>query len=102
MGGPIQQHGVLLDDLVEHVPNLGTASLHHPLGRLDVLGQVFLNQLLHDEGLEQLQGHELGQAALMQLEGGSDHDDRAAGVVDPLAQEVLAEAALLAFEHVGQ
>src|SRR5205807_3381189 len=29
-------------------------------------------------------------------------DDRAAGVVDALAEEVLPEAALLALEHVGQ
>ena len=36
----------------------------------------------------------------MQL--GADDDDRTARVVDALAEEVLAEAALLALEHVGQ
>ncbi len=38
----------------------------------------------------------------MQLQLRPDDDDRAAGVVDPLAQEVLAEAPLLAFEHVRE
>ena len=38
----------------------------------------------------------------MQLELGTDHDDRAAGIVDAFAEQVLAEAALLALEHVGE
>ena len=38
----------------------------------------------------------------MQLELRADDDDRTAGVVDALAQQVLAEAALLALEHVGE
>ena len=101
-GGPVQQHGVLLDDLLEHVPHLGALPLHHALGRLDVLGHVLVDQPLHDEGLEQLQRHGLGQAALVQAQLGPDHDDRAARVVDALAQQVLAEAALLALEHVGE
>ena len=44
----------------------------------------------------------LGQAALVQLELGADDDDRTAGVVDALAEEVLAESSLLALEHVGE
>ena len=101
-GGPVQQHRVLLDDLLEHVPHLRAAALDHALGRLDVLGQLGVDQLLHDERLEQLERHELGQAALVQLERRADHDDRTAGVVDALAEQVLAEPALLALEHVGQ
>src|SRR5258708_23581626 len=38
----------------------------------------------------------------MQLELRADHDHRAARVVHTLAQQVLAEAALLALEHVRQ
>ncbi len=38
----------------------------------------------------------------MQLQLRTDHDDRTAGIVDALAEQVLAEAALLALEHVGQ
>ena len=101
-GGPVQQHRVLLDDLLEHVPHLRAAALDHALGRLDVLGQLGVDQPLHDERLEQLERHQLGQAALVQLERRADHDDRTAGVVDALAEQVLAEPALLALEHVGQ
>ncbi len=38
----------------------------------------------------------------MQLEFGADHDDRTARVIDAFAEQVLTEAALLAFQHVGQ
>jgi hypothetical protein len=100
--GPVEQHRVLADDLLEHVPDLGPGPLDHALGRLDVLGVGQVDQPLHHERLEQLQGHLLGQPALVQLQLGADHDDRAARVVDPLAEQVLAEAALLALEHVGQ
>jgi hypothetical protein len=61
-----------------------------------------VDQALHHERLEQLERHLLGQAALVQLELRADHDDRTAGVVDALAEQVLAEPALLALEHVGQ
>ena len=38
----------------------------------------------------------------MQLEFRPDHDDRAARVIDALAEQVLAETAALALEHVGE
>src|ERR1043166_5305662 len=38
----------------------------------------------------------------MQLELGADHDHRAAGIIDALAEQVLPEPALLALEHVGE
>ena len=72
------------------------------LARLDVLGVVEVDEPLHDERLEELERHLLGQAALVQLELRADDDDRTAGVVDALAEQVLAEPALLALEHVGQ
>ena len=80
----------------------GPDALDDALGALDVVGEALLHELAHDERLEQLERHLLGQAALVQLELRADHDDRAAGVVDALAQQVLAEAALLALEHVGE
>ncbi len=98
----VEQHRVLGDDLLQHVPHDRARTLDHPLGGLDVLGVVEVDQALHDEGLEQLQRHLLGQAALVQLQLRADHDDRAAGVVDALAQQVLPEPALLALEHVRQ
>ena len=44
----------------------------------------------------------LGKTALVQLEVRADDDDRTAGVVDALAEQVLTEAALLALEDVGK
>ena len=99
---PVQHDRVLGDDLVQDVPHLGELALHQLLGRLDVLHLLALHQAAHDEGLEQLESHGLGDAALMQLELRAGHDDRTARVVHPLAQQVLAEAALLALEHVGE
>ena len=100
--GAVQQDRVVLDDLFEDVPDLGPDALDDALGALDVVGEALLDQLAHDERLEQLEGHLLGQAALVELELRADHDDRAARVVDALAEQVLAEPALLALEHVGQ
>ena len=101
-GCAVQQHGVLADDLLEHVPDLRAAALDHALGALDVLGVVQVDQALHHERLEQLQRHLLGQTTLVQLELRADDDDRTAGVVDALAEQVLAEPTLLALEHVAQ
>ena len=60
------------------------------------------DQPLHDKGLEQLERHLLGQTALIHLQLRADHDNRTAGIVDTLAQQVLTEAALLTLEHIGQ
>src|SRR6185503_6584416 len=76
--------------------------LDDALRALDVVGESLLDELAHDERLEQLERHLLGQPALVELELRSDHDDRAARVVDALAEQVLAEPALLALEHVAQ
>src|SRR4051812_42567527 len=98
----VEQDRVLVDDLLEDVPDLGDHRVDHLLGRLDVLRVLALDELSHDEGLEQLERHELRQAALVQLQRRARHDHGPAGVVDALAEEVLAEAALLALKHVGE
>ena len=98
----VQQHRVLVDDLLEHVPHLADHRVDHLLGRLDVLRGLALDQPGHDERLEQLERHDLRQPALVQLQVGAGHDHRAPGVVHALAEQVLAEAALLALEHVRQ
>ena len=98
----VQQHRVLVDDLLEHVPDLGDHRVDHLLGRLDVLDLLALDEAGHDERLEQLQGHQLRQAALVQAQRRAGHDHRSAGVVHALAEQVLAEAPLLALEHVRE
>src|SRR5690606_37257102 len=98
----VQQHRVLADHLFEDVPHLGLFALDQLLGGLDRGGQAATLQLGEHERLEQLKRHLLRQAALVQAQVRADHDDRTARVVDALAQQVLAEAALLALDHVGQ
>src|SRR5665647_88293 len=104
----VEQNRVFGDDLFEDVPHVAIAfvvsasPLDHALGALDVLSVVEVDQPLHHERLEELQGHLLGQTTLVQLQLRTDDDDRTAGVVDALAEEVLAEATLLALEHVGE
>ena len=45
--------------------------------------------------------HLLRQTALVELELRTDDDDRTAGVIDALAEQVLTETAALALEHVA-
>ena len=100
--GAVEQHRVVADDLVQDVPDLGPAALDHSLGRLDVGRVALVDELAHDERLEELERHLLGQAALVELQLGADHDHGAARVVHTLAEQVLAEPPLLALEHVGE
>ena len=97
----VEQYRVFGDDLFENIPDHRACAFDHALGALDVLRMVEVNQSLHHERFEQLEGHLLGQAALVQFELRTDDDDRTAGVVDALAEEVLTESTLLALEHVG-
>ena len=98
----VEQHRMLADHLVEDVPNLRLLLLDQLLRLLHRRGQALGVEPRIDERLEQLERHLLRQAALMQLQFGPDHDHRAAGIVDALAEQVLPEAALLALEHVGE
>ena len=98
----VQQHRMLADDLVEDVPDLRLLLLDELLGLLHGRCLAERLQARVDERLEQLERHLLRQAALVQLQLGTDHDHRAARIVDALAEQVLAEAALLALQHVGE
>ena len=98
----VEHDRVILDDDLERVPDLGTLLVDHLLGGLDVVGNAVLDELFHDERAEELNGHFLRHAALIELQIRADDDNASAGVVDTLAEQVLAEAALLALEHIGQ
>ena len=54
------------------------------------------------KGLNNSSAMALGRPHWCRLQLRADHDHRAARVVDALAEQVLAEASLLALEHVGQ
>ncbi len=98
----VEEHGVIADHLFEDIPHLVVLALQHLLGRFDRVGVAQLLEPADDERLVQLQRDLLGQSALVQLEPRTHDDHRAGRVVDALAQQVLAEAALLALDHVGE
>jgi len=93
---------MLADDLFEDIPDFGALLLDELLGLLDGGRKTLGLKPRIDEGLEKFERHLLGQAALVQLQFGTDHDHRTAGIVHALAEQVLAEPALLALEHVGE
>ena len=101
-GRAVEHHRMLADDLVEDIPDFRLFLLDQLLGLLDGGRKALGVEARVDERLEQLQRHLLGQAALMKFQFGTDDDDRATGIVDALAQQILAEPSLLALEHVGE
>jgi hypothetical protein len=56
---PVQQHRVILNDLLEDLVHLGAFALDDLLGPLDRLGNPLFHQLVNDERLEQLDRHRL-------------------------------------------
>ena len=98
----VQEHRVVADDLLESIPNVRHAGVHELLGRLDRRGEALLLEAVVDERLEQLDGHLLGQARLVELQLRPHDDDRTARVVDALAEQVLAEPSLLALQRVRE
>src|SRR5688572_29398882 len=98
----VQQYRMFADDFFEDVPDFRAFTLDQAFRGLDGRGVATDLQLLEDEGLEQLERHLLRQTALVQAQCGTNDNNGAAGVVDALAEQVLAEAALLALDHVGE
>ncbi len=96
----VQHYGVPFDHGLQRIPHLGAGALHHFAGRFDVVGDALFHQILHDKRLEQLERHLFGQAALVHFQLRAHHDNRAAGIIHAFAQQVLAETALLALEHI--
>src|SRR5687767_11019974 len=93
---------MLADHLVKDVPDFLALLLDPLLGLLQRHAEALGVKARVDERLEQLERHLLGQAALVELELRTGDDDRTAGIVDALAEQVLAETALLALEHVAE
>ena len=98
----VEHYGVTLDYDLESVPDVLLGSLDRLARGLDVLLCLCLNEALHYEGLEQLESHLLGQAALIDLQLRAYDDNRTSRVVDTLTEKVLTEASLLTLEHIGE
>src|SRR5678816_943325 len=100
--GAVEHDRMVANDFLEDVPNHRVLLFYEFLGLLDRRAMAALLEAMVNEGLEQLERHLLGKTRLMELQLGADHDNRTAGVVDALAEQVLTEAALLAFERIGE
>ena len=77
-GSAVQHDGMVLNDLFQDVPNDGILPLHDLFSGLNCAALAAQFQPLIDEGLEKLQGHFLGQSALVKLQFRTDDDDRTA------------------------
>ncbi len=101
-GSTIQQHRMVLDNLLQDIPDLFVLALQHLLGGLDRVRVPQVFQLADDEGLVQFQCDLLGQATLVQTQSGTDHDHASRRIIDTFTQQVFAETSLLTLDHIGQ
>ena len=98
----VEENRVILDHVGEHIPYGVRCALGEALRALDVVRVAQLNELSHHERLKEFERHLLRNTALVQLELWTNHDHGASGVVNALAEQVLAEATLLPLEHVAE
>ena len=101
-GGSVQEYGVFPHHFVQDIPDFRGFPVHQFFGHLDGGGVSLGHELMENKGLEEFQGHLLGEPALVEPQLRADDDDRTARVVHAFPQQVLAETALFAFEHVAQ
>ena len=101
-GRAVQQDRVAFGDFLEDIPDLRRLLLDHFLRAAHGVNVAEFLEPPDNERLEQYERHFFGQATLVELQLRPNDDDRTARVIDALAQQVLAETTLLAFEHVGQ
>src|SRR6266436_1687189 len=93
---------MVFDDFFQNVPNHRVLLLYQLFSLLNGGAMPALFQAMIDERLEQLERHLLGQPALMQLQLRTYDDYGTAGIIHALAQQILAEASLLAFQGIRQ
>ena len=91
---------MLLNDIFQSVPDLCTLLVHHLFRGFDVVGYSVIHEFFHNKRAEQLDRHFLRDTALVDLQIRPDNDNRTAGVVNTLTKQILAETALLAFQHI--
>ncbi len=98
----VQQNRMPVDDVLKNLPHLGALLVHHFLCALHRLHDTTFDQFADDERFKELDGHVFREAAFVQLQLGSHHDHRTAGIIHTLAEQVLAEPSLLPFQHIGE
>ena len=101
-GGAVEHDRMVFNHDFQRVPNLRTQTVHHLTGGFDVAGHAGFHQPFHNERFEQFDRHFFRQTALIHFQFRTDNDNRTAGIVHALTQQVLTETALFTFEHIRQ
>ena len=100
--GAVQHYGMFFNYFLQHIPDLCLKAFHHFLSALNIMSNAFRHQFFHYKRLKQFDCHFFRQAALVDFELRAHHDNRTAGIVHTLAQQVLAESSLFTFQHIGK
>ena len=101
-GGAVQHNRMLFDNFLQNIPHFCLQTLHHLLRALDIVRNSLCYQLLHNEWLKQLNSHLFRQAALINLQLRTYHNNGTPRIVYTFPQKVLTEASRLTFQHVRQ
>src|SRR6266516_56637 len=101
-GRAIKQHRMTLGYFIENVPDLRRLALDHLFRAAHRVHVAQVLQAPDDERLEKNQRHLLGKTALMKFQFGADDDNGASRIIDTLADQVLPNPTIFAFENVPQ
>ncbi len=98
----VQQYRVPLQDVLKDFVHHRILAIDNLLGGLHRLHNTSFENLADDKRLEQLGSHIFRQTALVEVQVGTDNDNRTARVVNTFTQQVLTETTLLTFQTVGK
>ncbi len=98
----VEHDGVILDDIFECIPDIIVCAVNHLACALDVLDFAGIHQPFQYKGFKEFECHLLRKTALIHFQLRTDNDNGTSGIVNTLTEEVLTEAALLTFQHIGK
>src|SRR3989338_5557177 len=98
----VEQDMLIFDDMFENRPYFRNAVFDETTGAANVVCKLLFEELGNDKRPEQLECHVLWETALVEFEVGTNDDYRTTALIYALAEQILAEISLLAFEIVGQ
>ena len=98
----VQHDRVVPDDLFQNPPDLVPPAFDQTLGAFHVRRKPLFDKLPDHEGLEEFKRHLFRQSALVELELRPDDDDRPAGVIHALSEQILPEAPLFSAEKIRE
>ena len=98
----IEKYVFAFDRFFEDRPDFGCLIFDETAGAADVVCEFTLQESCDHEWAEKFEHHVLWKTAFIECEIRSDDDDRAAGVVDALTEQVLAEIPVLTLEVISE